>query len=155
MIRRRLKPATMHSDLPPTAELAPPDYSAVCVTRPEASSFADGFGQWYRLSEQEFAHLRGGINAPPAHADRGAPASFKWGPALTAKTSEFPGSSRLSRAWRAVAGWCLDMGKPKPLAPDAAARRQNAALVALSSLSSALSINLGDDVAALDFQAFV
>ena len=52
MIRTLVRPRAIPSDLPPTAPMRPPDYSAISRVLPRAAHIEEGFAEWYTLAEK-------------------------------------------------------------------------------------------------------
>ena len=151
-----MRPKIIPSNLPPTAPLKPPSYAAVLAVKPQAESNETATKAWYALAEAEFTHLLGNeASQGDAHCGRADGVSYQWAPLDANGSDRFAGSTPLSKAWRALAAWCIDLAKPKPKSHTAVRNRLLAAEASISAILGALNRKLGDDPQALDFQSLV
>ena len=150
------RPRPISADLPPTAAQRPPSYGGVLVVNPQQDSIERAAASWFRLAEQEFRHLRGCVACDGDGFDgRAAKPRFQWKSLDGPPTGGWAGATTLSIAWRAVASWCLTLGKALPTASVARQRRLHSCVHAFQGICNSLNRRVGGDDKALDFQAII
>ena len=111
--------------------------------------------KWFELAETEFTHLRGNdASKDDKFCGRAAGCSYVWGPPNEVFADKWAGTTPLSRAWRALATWCVELAKPEPKSVQKSENRLAAAHAAVGAIMTSMDRQLGEDLNSLDFQAF-